>query len=386
MLTIAEPAGPKGPALLRAEIIDDLAAFTALRTRWNELLPASEANCPFLTWEWLHAWWTHLHGASRLRLVTAYAGDELIAIAPLRTSRSHLGLFPQLEFLGTGYAGSDYLDIIARSDHAVEAVRAVAQSVASQGVALRLKHLPPTSLASHLREHMAAAGWTSQQSAVAVCPFIPLAGHTWESYLSTLGSSHRANFRRRHKALHNRFRVGLERVASEPHRHEALSALMAFHAERWRTRGGSSAFRSPALCRFHDDITRRALERGWLRLYLLRIDDSPAAVMYAFAHNRRFYFYQHGFDPRYQSHSVGLVLMGLTIKSAIEDEGALEFDMLYGNEPYKRLWARHERSLRQIELFPPHLAGTLHQRLVDAGRSARTLIRRLRSMGEAHAS
>ena len=66
---------------------------------------------------------------------------------------------------------------------------------------------------------------------------------------------------------------------------------------------------------------RRALERGWLRMYVLRLDDRLAAVMYGFNYGGRFYFYQHGFDDQFSSHSIGLVLMALTIRAAI-DEGA----------------------------------------------------------------
>ena len=43
--------------------------------------------------------------------------------------------------------------------------------------------------------------------------------------------------------------------------------------------------------------------------------------MYGFFYNRQFYFYQHGFDDRYSRHSIGLVLMALTLRAAI-DEGA----------------------------------------------------------------
>ena len=66
---------------------------------------------------------------------------------------------------------------------------------------------------------------------------------------------------------------------------------------------------------------------------------------------------------------VGLVLMGLSIRAAI-DEGAGEFDMLWGTEPYKFLWARETRLLQRIELFPTHLGGTLHRHAIGARRSA----------------
>ena len=100
-----------------------------------------------------------------------------------------------------------------------------------------------------------------------------------------------------------------------------LSVLAGFHATRYADRGGSTAFSSPSVMAFHEDVTCRALDSGWLRMYALRLDDSIAAVLYGFNYGDRFYFYQHGFDDRYKAHSVGLVLMALSVRAAL-DEGA----------------------------------------------------------------
>lgn len=370
----------------RVDVVDDPRELATLGPRWNELLQASDADCPFLTWEWLYAWWTHLRGGAQLRLLTARAGTTLVAIAPMVVAPGRFGLFSRLQFLGTGSAGSDYLDLIVRRGWEEESVRAMAASLRHHGLALQLTHLSPASTSSMLRAHLVPAGWTSRTSEIAVCPFIRLDGHTWDTYLATLGAAHRANVRRRTKALSRQFRVHFGAAGTEAERREALDALVAFHARRWTGKGGSSAFQSAELRAFHDDVTRRTLDAGWLRLYVLRVDDAPAAVMYGFAYNRRFYFYQHGFDPQYQSQSIGLVMMGRAIRAAIEDERAGEFDMLYGNEGYKSLWAREQRSLHQIELFPADLRGTLHQALVEAERTARGLVRRFRSGGEPHAA
>jgi CelD/BcsL family acetyltransferase involved in cellulose biosynthesis len=101
----------------------------------------------------------------------------------------------------------------------------------------------------------------------------------------------------------------------------------------------------------------------------------------------RFYFYQHGFDDQFQQHSIGLVVMGLSIRAAI-DEGADEFDMLWGVEPYKWLWARETRDLRKIQLFPPHVGGRIHQGTSRARRSLGTLARHVRTITrrETHAA
>lgn len=370
---------PSAAGPIRVECINSSWGFTALRPEWNALLRASVSDSPFLTWEWLHTWWTHLAGPSQLRMAAVRAGDELIALAPFRITRGRLALLSRLDMLGTGEAGSDYLDVIVRRGYEADGVRALARFAKSENATLRMGHLADTAAAHHLAHRLTAEGWTSSVAPDGVCPCIPLAGHTWDSYLPTLGSSHRANVRRRIKALNQHFSVRFERVTGFTERREALGALISYHERRFGVRGGSTAFMTPALRAFHDEVTKRALDRGWLRLYVLRLNDAPTAVMYGFMYNRRFYFYQHGFDDRYQQHSVGLVLMALSIRAAIE-EGADEFDMLWGEEPYKGLWARETRQLQKIELFPPHIGGRIHQGATQARRGLGRLARRARAM------
>jgi len=241
---------------------------------------------------------------------------------------------------------------------------------------MRLDHLPKGSLGAQLAGRLALEGWATAAGPGGLCPVIALAGHTWDSYLATLGSAHRANVRRRLRAAGQQFQMRFEQVTSEPLRREALEALGRFHQQRFGAAGGSTAFLTPALRAFQDDATRRALARGWLRMYVLWLNDAPAAVMYGFFYNRQFYFYQHGFDERYGRNSVGLVVMALTIRAAIE-EGAEAFDLLWGEEPYKWLWTRDTRTLAQIQLFQPGVAGWIHERVIETRRRLGRLARRV---------
>ena len=365
-------------------VIESLDGLVRLAPQWNDLLQASEADCPFLTPEWLQAWWKHFGGSRRLQLFAVRDNDdELIALAPLFLAPGPAGMFSRLEFLGTGHAGSDYLDLIVRRGREPESLQALADAMQARKRALRLTRLPAASAASRLADALADAGWTLRTAPGGVCPVARLAGHSWDSYLGSLGASHRANFRRRYKALTQRFDLRFDAVTDETTRREALNTLMDFHGQRFGK--SSTAFVTPASREFHHEATGRALAGGWLRMYLLRLAGAPAAVMYGFLYNNRFYFYQHGFDPQYEPFSAGLVLMGLTLRAAIE-EGALEFDMLWGTEKYKALWAGDQRVLAQLQLFPPHLGGLLQRRTVEAERSMRTLARRLLSLGGARAT
>jgi CelD/BcsL family acetyltransferase involved in cellulose biosynthesis len=168
-------------------------------------------------------------------------------------------------------------------------------------------------------------------------------------------------------------------VTGDRERCDMLALLAAWHERRFQQDG--TAFCTPEVRAFQDEATRRAMASGWLRMYALRLDDVVVAVMYGFSYGGRFYFYQHGYDERYAPHSAGLVLMALSIRAAIE-EGLREFDMLWGVEPYKFLWAREARTLTRIEMYPVDLGGILHRRALEARRGAARLARRVMSIGE----
>ena len=357
---------------MTTELITTAASLERLHGEWNALLMATPSPTPFLTWEWMTAWWKHAGTGSDLHVLTVRDHGELVAIAPWFRTRSW-PVGSQLQFLGIGGAGSDYPDLIVRPGREDDAIGAIARALSGTPLSLYLDHLPAASLATRLSDALARHRWTPLESSPDVCPFIDLRGHTFDSYLATLGASHRANFRRRLRELQRRFVVTLSKPASDEARSHALNRLFHFHHERWGARG-STAFTTMALRSFHHDVSKRLHEASWLRLLTLKLDGDTAAVMYGFALDGRFYFYQHGFAAAFSPFAVGLVLMGLTIKSAIDD-GCVEFDMLYGHESYKYLWARAERPLTRLQLFPPRLAGQLLRRQAETRLALRTIAR-----------
>jgi CelD/BcsL family acetyltransferase involved in cellulose biosynthesis len=371
------PAPDSLDARTSVERIDHVGDFEGLQAPWTELLGASASAGPFLTWEWMYAWWTHLRERSRLNLLVVRHRGQLVAVAPLRLTRRRLTWFSSLEFLGTGSAGSDYLDLIVRRGFEGVAIEALAEAIQAQNLALRLSHLPAGSLASRLARRLVQGSWTSDETHADVCPVISLADHTWDSYLASRGAAHRANVRRRIKAVTQTFDLRFGPEVSADDRRESLAMLATFHHRRWIGDRGSTAFGTSDLQAFQRDATSRALDAGYLRLYALRLDGRIAGVMYAFTYRNRFYFYQHGFDERYRKYSLGLVLMALTIRAAI-DEGAIEFDLLYGVESYKRLWTTGTRPLSRLDLFPDRFGGRLHRRRVEAEATVRAMAQRMR--------
>jgi CelD/BcsL family acetyltransferase involved in cellulose biosynthesis len=356
------------------EIIHDVPSFAKLRSEWNRLLSSSRADCLFLTWEWLYTWWRHLSGDRQLHLITVRDGDHLIAIAPCAVSpRFRFGHpLETLEFLGAGFVGSDYLDFIVERGSEEIAQAAFRDYLGNAGYALRWTNVGPNSFAAGLAACLAKRQWGTVDAQINVCPYLPLSGLTWDTYLAGLGAEHRYNFRRKWQRVNRDFRVrwGAARAGAETR--EAIDIAIALHNRRWSERGQSDAFHLPDLVTFHREFAPLAADLGWLRLYTLRLDDHPAASLYGFLYRGKFYFYQSGFDTVYAKHSVGLLAMGLSIQEALA-ENATEFDLLHGNETYKSHWARAVRALTRLELYPSHALGRLSGSTVELIRSARRM-------------
>jgi hypothetical protein len=83
-----------------------------------------------------------------------------------------------------------------------------------------------------------------------------------------------------------------------------LDTLMRLHAARW----GAGAFEGTAGA-FHRDFAHRALDAGWLRLWLMEVDGRPVAAWYGFRFGGVDAFYQSGRDQSWDRYSVGSQLL-----------------------------------------------------------------------------
>jgi len=348
------PLAPAAVSGVEVELVTDLAAIDALRDEWDELLAASAADEIFLTWEWLATWWRHL-GAGRLpALFTVRDRGRLIALAPLAgpAPGSRPGL-ARLRFLGSGAVGSDYLDVVVRRGEEETALAALAERLDRERSILDLVQVRSgRSAVGALASVLERRGWTRFERTTHLCPCVELRGRTWDEFVATLGSSHRANLRRRLRQVERAAGFTFRRAITPGEVEAAFDSLVKLHRLCWSDRGGSDALADPAIVEFHRDFCRLALARDWLRLYVLEIEGRPAAALYGMRYGNRFLFYQSGFDPERAGISVGLVCLALSMREAIA-EGAEEYDLLHGAEPYKFLWARRCRSLSRFELFPP---------------------------------
>ena len=326
--------------------IDDVTDATAfdsgeLEADWQRLVQDNDAATPFQTWEWCSSWWKH-RGRGKLYILRARDGQETVGILPLVITRWRMTPLRQLRFVGAPL--SDYQMPIVRADRALECAQAFYARLAERRAWWDFCDFADQPEGSALTE--ADPGQLSRRNTFhRVCPVIPLAPK-WDQFLAGLGKSMRTTIGRRRRQLAKTFRTEVA-LAGADDLEASMTELFRLHNARWQKRGAAGAFADPGIQAFHQDVARRFLERGWLRLHLYRVDGRVGAAFYCFRFGARVFYYLSGFDLELGKFSIGNVAMSYAIEHAI-GEGAREFDLLRGDESYKFAWNATEKKTMRI--------------------------------------
>ena len=173
------------------------------------------------------------------------------------------------------------------------------------------------------------------------CPEVVIDGRAWDDLLAVRSANFRGQVRRRARRLAREHDVSV-RLADDPDRLERdLEALYRLHAARWAPEGKDALAPRAA---FHREFAAAALQRGWLRLWLLEADGAPVAAWYGFRYAGEEWYYQAGRDPAWERQAVGFVLLAHTVQAAADD-GMRTYRLLRGGEAYKYRWADRDPGL-----------------------------------------
>jgi CelD/BcsL family acetyltransferase involved in cellulose biosynthesis len=331
--------------------IDELTSIEQLggiRPQWRDLYDRCPWATPFQSPEWVESWLAHVYGGGAIWSLAVRRGSDLVALAPLYihgTEEDHGAR--QVSFLGTGV--SDYLDIIADPQYAAAAADAVADYLASRADTWQLcdlQELRPDSLLLRTRFPEALGVHIEEGDP---CPVVALP-ETVEAFEGGLNGKFRKHLRYYLRRLSERAEVRFEEAAPAT-LGELLDALLRLHQARWQERGELGVLAYEPLQQFHREVAASLLAKGELHMHALRAGGEIVAVAYGFVTHGRVYYYLGGFDPEWESFSVGSLIVRHSIEAAIR-KGAREYDFLRKGETYKYRWGAQDRVNRRLVLSP----------------------------------
>ncbi len=139
--------------------------------------------------------------------------------------------------------------------------------------------------------------------------------------------------------------------SDEPALNTAIEAFESVYAKSWKE--------AEPFPRFIGQLCRTAAARGWLRLGILKLGDTPVAAQLWLVRNRTAYIYKLAYDEQYRRLSAGSVLTAALMRQVIDTDGVTLVDYLTGDEPYKRDWMTRRRERVGIVAFRPTSIGGL---------------------------
>jgi CelD/BcsL family acetyltransferase involved in cellulose biosynthesis len=318
-------------------VVEPVEDLELLRDEWMTL--GERTGNLFATWEWNSLWWREIGG--RPRLLAAACRDEAGALVGLLPAYVAVASGPVRVIRLLGHGQGDRLGPIclpADRPRVAAALRAAIRSRPWAGAVLLAEQVAAEET---WRAMLGGRGLVRESS-----PVLDVTTRDWDEFLAGCSGSLRKQVRYQERRLareHDlRFRLVDSREALAP----ALDAMFALHGTRWGE-AGAPAFAGAQ--GFHRAFAALALERGWLRLWLLEVDGRAVAAWYGFRFAGADWHYQSGRDPAWDRYSVGAVLLAHTIRDCVQ-AGLPRYLFLRGNEAYKRRFATFDPGLETFAI------------------------------------
>lgn len=320
------------------ELSEGTAALTADAETWDSL--AAQRPNPFMTHAWLSQW-AKSSDARRAWCATLRSPDgSLLAGAVLR--RVALGF-------ASGATGATDWDAVAVDDAARRRLwdnlaRLKPQRFHLSGVYVGSRE---TQIAC---EALADAGYGVLPSVrESACPYITLPG-SFDELLASRSRNTRKQLRKRQRELQAAGEVSLRTSHGGPDFERDFDSFLRVEASGWKGEQGTAILSNAASETLYRGFARALAEQGWLRLYLLELDQKVIAGQLAAALGGEMFLLKTGFDESRATLSPGFVLAAEVLTQAIA-EGLRGVDMQGRADDYKMIWADTVRPRQRLRVY-----------------------------------
>ncbi|MHB9154863.1 MAG: GNAT family N-acetyltransferase, partial [Endomicrobiales bacterium] len=302
--------------------------FLALEPVWNGLLERSDADVPFLTFEWMSSWWKSFGSGNELFILVAKDGGETVAIAPLmRTKTTWRGLpVRAVSFMANEHSFRAGL-ILGRDDPRIteNIFRYIKGSPRRYDIMKLELMVRDSSTFTTVRRVLLKDSMPHVDLRSELSPYIPVSG-TWDDFVK----SRSRNFRSKMKLAANRLKRGGEYEVAAYTSGDltaVMEELLAVSRRTWKFKAGTAIASRPESAGFYRELAAAAASKGWLNLRVLRVKGLPVAFLFNLDYKGRSFFLKTGFDEGYRELSSGEFLGNQAIKECF-DRGFREYDLL----------------------------------------------------------
>ena len=329
--------------MMKREIVLSRISFkrlddSGIQRAWEELADSTSAG-PFARSGWFRAW--------------ADAFDRKVEVA---VTEDGSALIPVIR---EGHAVTS-----ATNEHSPELVSVCASDVARQHLFRDLLaegypsyHLMRVGTSDVAAMRGAVRGERMVDEVVQRSPYLDLAGD-WDSYEMSLNARFRQGLRRKARRLMESGEVDVEFIDDASGLDQKLREGFAIEGSGWKNAAGTAIASDPRALAFYNGVARWAAERGWLRLWSLKLDDHAIAFRFDLEVAGVYYHLKGGYDRSFGRYSPGLLLQHSSVQEAFH-RGLNRYEFLGADEDYKLKWTKTTHERHSIRIFRKSARGTL---------------------------
>jgi CelD/BcsL family acetyltransferase involved in cellulose biosynthesis len=340
---------------LRTRRVGSAGDFQALASVWAELAARSGQSSPFLSHDWFACCWSALPPHRQPEVLLVEEAGSAVALLPLMgwQERAHGVPIRHLGFLES--PDTPWTDMLV-ADGAGAAIEAVLGHLAARADwdVMRLPKLPAASPTLKALEAALPGRFPWRRAGVVPSPYLALEG-TWESFWAAKSQRFKKTCRNIQNRLQRAGVLTVEEHQSVDPESSLFHAMTELTGRSWKADRGVAIATMPRMREFFADLTRRATARGWLSLWLLRIDGQPIAMEYQLRDGGRVNALRADYDAAHRDLSPGSAL-NLAIVRALFNRGSIhEYDMGPGLNEYKLRWASGSHETVDLRIYRPGL-------------------------------
>jgi len=281
---------------------------------------------PFVLPVWMKVWWQAFGNGFEPRLTAVRDGGNIIGISSLKIKDG------VASFVGSDNV-CDYIDFVVAPGRENDFFNILLDDLKHDGLLhLDLGLVRPdsfvlTKLADIARGRGAEVSIRKED--VSYEMDLP---PTWDGYMEAINTKQRHEVRRKLRRLDESGKIGYRLLRGDGSPENAMDNFVRLFPLARQDKAGFLTLEMESYFRL---LARTLGQADMLRLGVMELDMRPVAMIMCFDYNDTIYLYNSGYDPQYDSLSVGLLSKVLCIKESIQ-EHKKRFDFLKGSEVYKQ--------------------------------------------------
>jgi len=317
----------------------------AIKAAWNKLFAENEKCSVFLSYEWFECCHRSYNAGKDLLILLVKDRNEMIGLAPLWEYQSSIRAVSVRKVGFITVPDTPFVDFVIKRGREKEVLNAVLQHLyirrRKNWDVLTFDRWPVESLNYKvLRDLLLEKGKRYFVVSTSVSPYIPIQ-EKWEVFWESCSMRFRKTRRNIINRINKLGKVEIECIAQDG-TGAAYRDIVSVSERSWKQKEGIAISSRGEVKDFFQALTDLGGQKGWLLVWLLKVNGIPIAMEYDLTWGGRVYALRADFDEAYNEYSPGTYLEYQIVKALFE-EGYLEYNTGPGLNAYKLRWTKHVR-------------------------------------------